>query len=182
MRVFGFLSAAALCAAVACAPVDEAERSETITQTVTVQEIDKANRRFVVSGEGRRTTLRATEAVQNFDQLNVGDTIKLEYRESVAVAMADPEDTGETLATSAVFTPQAGESPGLLAGEVVTSVVEFVSYSLTSNTAQVRTQDGNLLTVAVQPEMRRFAQSREAGDRILVGITQALAISVEPVS
>lgn len=171
----------AMAALVACDNnVMQAERSEAIELTGTVQSIDAANRRVVVTGGGRRVTLRASDQVRNFDQLEVGDQISLQYQQAVAVAMADPSDSGEPMAVGMEARAAEGQKPGAAAMEITTSVVEFVSYSERTRTATIKTQQGFLLDVAVQPEMLGFARSRVPGDRIVVAIEEAVALTVTP--
>ena len=165
----------------ACAQdVTTAERSETIKSTGTITEIDKEARRFIVRGDGKLTTLRATEQVRNFDQLEVGDRINFEFTEKIAVGMADPADSGELAGASYGSVAEPGARPGASAGGVVTFVVDFLGYDAASNIATIKTPDGEIEEVVVQPEMQAFARNRSPGDRIVVAIRAALAVSVDP--
>ena len=160
--------------------VTTAGRSETIKSTGTITEIDKEARRFVVRGNGKLTTLRANEQVRNFDQLEVGDRIDFEFTEKVAVGMADPSDSGELAGLAYGSVAEPGQRPGASAGGIATFVVDFLGYDPASNVATIRTADGAVEEVIVQPEMQAFARARSPGDRVVVAIQTALAVSVEP--
>jgi len=160
--------------------VQTAERSETIKSAGTIREIDAENRRFIVRADGHILTLRATDQVQNFDQLEVGDRIRVEYTETVAVGMALPGDSGTPEAASISLKAPVGAKPGVAELEMVSVVLQFLAYDTRDNMATLRSQNGDILRVHVAREMRSFAKSRQPGDRILIGFERAAAITVEP--
>ena len=174
------LAAAALAALAACAPTEFAETTTTQERTLTVREIDRENRTFSVAGGGERFSVRANDGIANFDQIEVGDRVRLAYTQSVALAMALPGDTGETLAIGADARRAPGARPGVFSGEAFSAVVTFVAYDPRTNDATLRTQDGRLLVTNVQPELRRFAAARQPGERIAVEVIEAVAVSIEP--
>lgn len=171
---------AALAALAACAPADFAESTRTLERTLTVRDIDRESRSLAVSGDGRRFDIRVSEAVANFDRIEVGDRVAVVYTRSVAVGMALPEDGGETAAIAARMRRAPGERPGAFSGQALSAVVTFVAYDPRSNDATLRTQDGRLLVVAVEPRLRRFAAARQPGERIAVELVEAFAVSVAP--
>lgn len=176
------LTAGLLAALAACGPTDFAENTELQERTLTVQEIDRDNRSFAVTGDGQRFNVRVSEAVVNFDQIEVGDTVNVAFRQSTTVGMALPDDSGETLVASGAVTAPEGARPGVIAGDVVSAVVTFVAYDPRTHDATVRTEDGRLIITRVQPDFRRFAAARQPGDRVVVEFTEALAVSVEAAS
>jgi hypothetical protein len=180
MRLVSIIATVTLVLLTACGPTDFAERTETVERTLTVREIDHEARRFAVTGVGQRFVLRVSEAVVNFDQIEVGDKLSIEYVESVAVAMATPEDTGETVVLEGAVAAPEGAKPGIAGGEVISAVVEFVAYDSNRHIATVRTASGNLLSSKVQPAMRRFAAARVLGDRIAIEIATGLAVAITP--
>lgn len=157
-----------------------AERDKTTSSVGTVREIDSASRRFVVRADGQILTLRATDTLRNFDQIEVGDRIRVEYEESVAVGMALPGDTGQPEAVAAGVAAPEGAKPGAAGFEAVSVVVDFIAYDPRARTATIRTQEGDILRVAVPREMRKFARARQPGDRIVVDYERAVAVFVEP--
>lgn len=180
MRLKLSLVAATLAALAACAPTDFAETTTTQERTLTVREIDRENRTFSVAGGGQRFSVRANDGIANFDQIEVGDRVRVAYTQSVAVAMALPDDTGDTVAISADARRAPGARPGAFSGEALSVVVTFVAYDPRTNDATLRTQDGSLLIVTVQPGLRRFAAARQPGERIAVELIEARAVSIEP--
>ena len=164
----------------ACGPVDVAERTETVSRTLTVRDIDRETRQLTVAGGGERFTLRASEDVRNFDQIAVGDKVNIEFIESIALEMAAPADTGEAIALGGAAIAAEGQKPAAAVGGVVSGVVQFLSYDRSRQTVVFRTLSGDVFTTKVAPEMRNFAASREPGDRVVVTYSTGLAVSVTP--
>ncbi len=159
--------------------VTSAEMSDTRTVAGTIRDIDKANRRLVVRTDGAVLTLRATDTLRNFDQLKVGDRIRMNYTEAVALDMALPGEEGTDSAAIAAAAPQ-GAKPGAAAAEVTSTVVEFLAYDPVDHFSTVRNAKGEIVTVKVPKDLRAFARSRRPGDRILATYGSAVAIGIEP--
>lgn len=175
------LAAVAALFLAACEPqVDYAEAVETDSRTGSVQSIDQENRRFQVLSEGQLITFKADGRVANFDELEVGDRITIEYVEGVALGMADPSDTGETMGAGIAGTAPLGAKPGAAGAEVLSGVVQFLSYDTRSHVATTRLAGGEIALFAVRPEFRSFARSRKPGDRVAVVYERAVAVSVTP--
>lgn len=163
-----------------CGPVFEAERVDTVSRTFTVRDLDREARRLTVVGDGERYVLRVSEDVVAFDEIEVGDRLDIELVEAVAVSMAEPSDDGDTIVAAEAVVFDDTQSRGVVGGEVVSGVVEFVSYDPAKSSVMVRTQTGDLVYTRIRPEMRRFAASRQPGERIVVNIVTGLAISITP--
>lgn len=171
---------AALAALAACGTTDFAETGTTLERTLTVREIDRENRTFSVAGGGDRFSIRANDGIPYFDQIEVGDRVNVTFTQSTAVSMALADDTGETAVISAQARRALGQRPGAFSGQAISAVVTFVAYDPRTNDATLRTQDGRLLFTSVPVELRRFAAARQPGDRILVELFDAVALSIEP--
>lgn len=172
--------AGVLLAGCANKPPETAEREEIVTRTAIVQSVDLENREIVMRTDDDRVVyLVAGPEVRNLEQLAPGDRIWVDYRRSVAVRMADPNDPGR--AVGVVVTEQAaeGDTPGGGVGKVVSMVVEFVSYDPKTSTVVFFGPDGLARSTRVRPEMRAFAATRKPGDRIEVTINTAVAVMVQ---
>jgi len=182
-RAFAAATLAVALSLSACGPMTStasAQREDVVTRTGVVRLIDKESRRVLIEGPDRTVLYRIGPQVRNFDQVEVGDTVTLTATETVAVAMADAADTGEPLVDVYGARAPKGERPGAVAGQVQTLVVTFLGYNEKTKQAQIRLPDGEVRVVNVAPELQSFARSRVIGDRILVLIEQAVAISVTP--
>jgi hypothetical protein len=177
------LAAAMICAMLAlsaCTPPESAGYEESVSLTGTVTSIDTASRRVVIEGPERTVLFRVSDEARNFDQVEVGDRVTLDYVESVAVAMADPEDSGEPLVDVFGVRAPEGQRPGMAGAMIGTVVVELVDYDPRTHVARIRGPEGNVTPVNVAPELRRFAATRQPGDRVLVLVEEAVAVNVTP--
>lgn len=183
-RVFSTLrlafAASLMTIVMACAAVDSAERTETLTRTLTVRDIDRDARRLTVTGDGQRFVLRASEDVRNFDQIAVGDRVNIEYVESIALQMAAPGDPGTAVAVGGAAVAAEGQKPGVAAGSAISGVVQFLNYDRVKQTVLFRTQSGDIFATSVAPELRSFAASRQAGDFVAVTYATGIAVGVTP--
>jgi Cu/Ag efflux protein CusF len=158
---------------------DSAERSETYTLQGTITAVDAETREVTIEGEGGATeSFTAGEEVANFDQIEVGDIVTLEYTEGVALAMAKPGDDGAVELVEAEALAALGEKPGAAVGQMVSFVVEVVDFDAEAQKATVIFPEGEERTVPVHDKMVDFAKSRAPGDKVLVVIGQAVAVDV----
>jgi hypothetical protein len=161
----------------------QASQEELITATATVAAIDRETRRvtLVDDADGATFSVTAGSGVRNLDQVAAGDRVQLDYYQSVAVSMADPADTGEVVTADLAARAPEGSAPGALAATTTSLVVTVVSYDRSSGLATFRTPDGLTRRTVVPPNLRRFAETRGPGSRVLVTMTEALAVSVTEV-
>jgi hypothetical protein len=157
-------------------------RDTVATASATVEAVDMSSRTLRLRNDatGEPFEVVAGPEVRNLAQVRPGDTVEVGVYESIAVAMADPADTGEPMIAVAGARAPEGERPGGLAIVNTSEVVELVSYDRQSFFAELRTADGTIRRVTVPPQFRTFAEQRRPGDRILVGITDAVDIMVVP--
>jgi hypothetical protein len=154
---------------------------ETLTSaSATVEAVDQSTRevRLRDNADGTVFVVTAGPEVRNLDQVAPGDQVNVDFYRAVTASMADPADTGE--AEVAVLTGQApeGARPGALAATSESMVVTLVNYDDSTGIATFRTPDGLTRSAAVPPNLRTFARSRGPGSRVLVTMTDAVAVSV----
>ncbi|MEM9061053.1 MAG: hypothetical protein AAGD13_11390 [Pseudomonadota bacterium] len=165
------------------AETDRGFRSDTIAATADITAIDTSTREIILTTEdGRRIGVAAGPEVRNFDQLEVGDAVRITYTEAVAVEMASEADQGEPTKTVAGGRAVEGAKPGLTVGALSEQVVEFIVFDENSNLVAYVDARGTTQTAVVRPEMQDFAKARKQGDLVKVTIERALAVSIVPVS
>ena len=178
------IATVALLAAAGCEPLvlhsDHARTTESVSLTGTIESVDTANRLFTVRGDTATVTFRAGRQVRNFGELKPGDRITLDYFESIAVGMANPDDPGDAVGEMVTARAAPGQRPAAGAVGTMTGVVEFLGYDAQSHVARVRMDDGTERKISVPREMRTFAAARKPGDRIAVVVDQEMAVAVRP--
>jgi len=179
--------AAALCLAIAPAVTAQTPvtKTKSVTATATIQAIDSTTRSITFKDEtGVEDTYVAGPEIKRFDELKVGDTVKMTYYESVFLqvrkAGAAAGTTGAKPADStldAAVTRGKGAMPGVTAAvqEKMTVTVKAIDPALPSLT--VTTPDGRTITRKI--EDKKNLEGVAVGDLIDVTYTRALLTSVE---
>jgi hypothetical protein len=158
--------------------------SQDLKATAAVVAVDKASRRVTLRNEaGRLVEIVAGEAVRNFDQIAVGDTLKIGYRASVTVSRL-PASEAASAARGAVVAARAakGEKPAGGAGVVVTARVRIESLDMASDIVVLSTFDGELIAHRIASEEgRAFAKGLKIGDVVQMDYEEAIALGIEKV-
>jgi hypothetical protein len=172
-----------LAAALAIGSVVQAEqtvsKSDSVTATATIQAIDKANRLVTVKDEsGAEDTMQVGPAMKRFDELKVGDKVKVTYYESLVLQVRKPGDAVKAGDDSAKLTKGTGGSPAATLARQQTTTVEVLGIDQKLPSITVRTADGRTVTRKV--EDRKNLEGVKVGDKIDITYTQAAIMSVEP--
>lgn len=154
-----------------------------VAHTVNVQakitKIDHKTREVTLQGpEGREVTVEAGPEVKNFSQLKVGDSVDVQYLESLVLELKKGggkpvERTVEHAATSA----KPGEKPAAAGGRRVTVVGDVVNVDTAAKTVTVK---GPKRTVDLHIEDPEQLKMIAKGDQVQATYTEAAAVSVMP--
>lgn len=158
------------------------ERGDLTVITAKVEALDLKKRLVTVRGpKGDRVTLKVHEAAKNLPQVKVGDTVKLEYLESVAVRVLAPgEKAAPASETAALVTARPGEKPAALAAEQITVTASIMVIDKTKPSVTLKGPEGNVVEVRVRhPEV---LEKVKTGDNIEITYTEALALAVERIA
>lgn len=151
----------------------------TVTGKVTA--VDPASRTITLQGaNGNVMDVQAGPNVRNFKQIKPGDSLTLDYYESVAIDVrragsGAPEVVTETAATRSA----KGAKPGGAMGRQTTITAEIWHINKSANLVTLKGPQGGLRTIQVQdPALQaRLAQLKE-GDLVDFTITQAVAAAI----
>jgi hypothetical protein len=151
-----------------------------ISATATIQAIDSTARTVTLRNEkGEEDTFSVGPEVKRFNELKVGDKIKVTYYESLVFQLRKPgapsSPSGDALAAGRA---KATAPPGgaIAAQQTRTVTVKAVDPSVPSIT--VLTQDGRTVTRKI--EDKKNIEGVQVGDKIDITYTQALMIGAEP--
>jgi hypothetical protein len=145
--------------------------------TASVAAIDKASRKItLVDAAGIKKTVKAGPEVVNFDQIRVGDQLKITATEALVVSMAGqgelPSDGG---AQMVVLSPK-GAKPGGIMAETTRVTAKVTAIDPEQHTATLQFEDGTTRLVPVRPDVD--LSKRKVGDSVVIRITEALAVQV----
>lgn len=155
--------------------------AQTAEVSATITAIDKATRGITLKGpKGDEVKIVAGPEVKNFDQLKVGDVVKMKYYESLALELKKGgglkvEKTEQTGGARA----KPGEQPGAVAGRQVTVVGDVIKVDAATQTITVKGPERTVELKARDPEQFKLVA---VGDQIQATYTEALAVAVTPVA
>lgn len=154
-------------------------KTSSVSGTATIQAIDKTARTITLRNEqGEEDTYAVGPEVKRFDELKVGDTVKMTYYESIVMQVRQPGEGGPAeKAVGTAMTRATGAVPGgtLAAQQRTTVTVKSIDPAVPSVT--VTTADGRTVTRKV--EDRKNLEGLKVGDRIDITYTMALVTHVE---
>ncbi len=151
---------------------------DAVTITATVVSIDRQDRILALQGPaGNIMAFEVDAAIKNFNKIKVGDKVKAEYYEAVAVYFGKPgsqpeEDAGAIIATS------QGKKPGVFAVGAVDESVTVKAIDKAKRTVTITGPAGNTFTVHVDESISAF-ETLNVGDSIHIRYVEAIAILVE---
>jgi hypothetical protein len=155
-------------------------KSESVSATATIQAIDKTNRVVTLRDEkGAEDSMIVGPAMKRFDELKVGDKVKVTYTESLVLQVRKPGDAGKPAGDTAKATTGTGASPSATISSQQTTSVDVLAIDQKLPTITVKTADGRTVTRKV--ENRKNLEGVKVGDKIDITYTQAALLSIEPV-
>ena len=155
------------------------ELGDGVVVTAKVVAIDRVDRNVMLRGpEGNVVAIEVSQDVRNFDQIEVGDQVKVEYYESVDLYLGQPGQRPEATAGTVVARASKGEKPAGLAVEAVDVSATIRAIDRQKRTVTLQLPDGKQLTTKVDKSVKDFDMLK-VGDSIHARYTEAIAISVE---
>ena len=155
--------------------------SEELQGTITALDTD-SREVTVVGQEGNILTLMAGEEVERFNELEVGDLIKLEYWTFMMAEFRNP--TPEELAEPLVILAEAGKvdldmPPGAAIGALVKAVVTVEVINRPYMDVVVKGPQGNFMTIPVEdPEL---IEMLNVGKVVILTYGEAMALYIEKI-
>ena len=149
-----------------------------IVVTATVEAINVNERKVVLRSEsGNVAVVEAGPEVKNFDQIDIGDKVKAEYYQSVAVHIGSPDEIPEEKVGSIQITAPEGEKPGMVEIDVVDVIATVEKIDKENRMVTLIGPEGNSVTAKVDPRVGNLENIKE-GDKLHIRYTDAVAISV----
>ena len=143
-----------------------------------VTAVDPATRGMTLQGpDGNVVTIIIPPEDPHFDQIEVGDQVKVEYRESVALYIGQPGQAEVTAETVTATSPKGAQPKAVMAGTVNVSA-KVMAIDKTNRTLTLELTDGRHVTTYVDESLPGF-ESIQVGDTVNARLTQAIALSLE---
>ncbi len=166
----------------AAAPTPVRTEAREVEIEARVERIDQKTRQVTLRGpEGNVRTFTASPEVRNLAQVRKGDTVRLTYRQALAVSLAkagtDQPRAGEATVASRA---EPGEKPAAGAVRTVTVVAAITAIDRAKSQVTLKGPQGNTVDVIVRDPSR--LDQVKVGDLVQIDYTEALAVSVEKVA
>jgi len=145
--------------------------------TATVAAVNKASRKVtLVDAAGIKKTVKAGPEVINFDQIRVGDQLKVTATEELVVYVAGAGETPTDGAAELVALAPKGAKPGAVMAETIQVSAKVTAIDVAQHKATLQFEDGTTRTVPVRPDVD--LSKRKVGDSVVITLTEVLAIQV----
>jgi hypothetical protein len=148
----------------------------TVETIVTVVDVDREARVVTVMGpKGGLTAINVPPEAQNLDQVQPGAHFKVEYLQSVVLALSKGAGSATTSESKSVRLAPKGGTPGgsIVHTREINAVVEKIDRD--NRTVTVRGTEGGPLDLQIDEAVKAFDQI-ETGDIITVQYTEGLAM------
>ena len=152
---------------------------EAVTASATVTAIDAAARTLTLKlPDGTTRAYKVDQAVRNFDQIKVGDQLKVTYAESVAIFVRKSSEQPAPGEVSTVQVAPKGAKPGIIMTDTSEIIAKAEAIDYKKRTITLKGPEGNLATFKVDKSVKRF-KNVKVGDDLVIRVTNAVVIVVE---
>jgi len=151
---------------------------ETYTLEATVTAIDVADRKVTLTdANGKRETIQCGPEVVNFDQIELGDRVKVTMTSELVLAMADADNPPPDAAATQVSLAPVGDKPGGSVARTQQYTATVTAIDLKRHKATLLFPDDTTRTFDVRKDVD--LSQREVGEKVAVRVSVGVAISVE---
>lgn len=157
------------------------QESRQVERRATITTIDKANRLVTLKvANGDEFVVEASPEIQNFDKLQVGDTVVATYTQSLGVRIDPAGQASPGLKETTSSSPAPGQAK---VGREVTATLKVESVDAKNNTVTLSDGAGRSATVdVVDPRARERLKTLKPGEMVVITYTEALALRLEKVA
>ena len=151
---------------------------DTFKMTATVTHIDTDKRKVtLLTRDGKETTVKCGPEVINFDQIQVGDKLKIWVTQELAVAMGTAGASSSDGGADMVALAPKGAMPAGMMASTVQATAKVTAIDLKHHKATLQLPDGSSKTFAVRPDVD--LTQRKVGEEVVLRFAEAMAITVE---
>ena len=152
--------------------------ADTVKASAIITAIDKATRTLTLKGaKGDSFDVVAGAEVKNFDQIKVGDEVKVAYVQALSMELKKAGTGSGIKDSTAAARAKPGEKPAGAIGREVTIMADVIDVNPTAKTITLKGPKGKVVELDVKnPDQFKVVKK---GDQVEVVYVEALAISVE---
>ena len=152
---------------------------DSVVMTAEVIAIHKSDRTVTLLGsESNAVEIEVGPEARNFDQIKVGDMVRVEYYESVAIYIGEKGTQPDIKEGIVAGRSAKGDKPAGVVIESIDISATVKSINKLTRSLKLEMPNGQVVTRKVDKSVKAF-DSLKKGDSIHVRLTEAVAISVE---
>jgi hypothetical protein len=152
--------------------------SGSISGQATVVAIDYDNRSIALEGpDGKSEIFSVSSVVQNFNQINTGDLVKVQYVQTVDVNVRKIGEPLSTAELAGVVAAPLGDKPGVVAVRTVQTLANVQAIDYQTRSVTLIGISDKPVTLAVSPKLKDF-DNVVKGDQVVFTYTEAVTIYV----
>ena len=162
--------------------VERAQISEQLVATVEVVAIENPARIITLRREdGLQFRVKCGSEVRNYDQIAVGDRLRIRYQETLTASLRPAGEPAEPpQGVLAAGRAEPGSTPGAGVGLAMSVRVKIASIDLERGIVVFSLASGKVVAHRIAtPQGREFVSGLHLGDTVELEYTQALALSIE---
>lgn len=150
---------------------------KTTDMSARVTAIDRSTRTAtLVDSSGKKFPVTVGPGAVNFDQIKVGDLVKAQVTEELAVALADESPQRDSSAGLVALAPRGAQPGGVVAGSTRLNAT-VVGIDPANRNATLRFDDGGVKTLPVRGDVD-LGRLR-VGQRVVFNVNRMVALKVE---
>jgi hypothetical protein len=153
--------------------------SDTAAVSAKVVAVDHASRTAVLEGpEGRQLSVNVDPSARNFDQVQVGDTVRAQIYTSTVIFIRNSAEPPSATESQAVELAARGGRPGgtMANTRQLAAKVDDVDYQ--NRVVTLTGPQGNTVRVKVGDNIQNLGEIKP-GDQVVLRYTEAVALAVE---
>ena len=157
-------------------PGGEVVKTTRINATVTG--IDTAKRKVtLVTKDGEKFAVKAGPEVVNFDQIRIGDQLKVTYVEETVIRMAKPGEKVDDEAYGTLGIAKLGAKPGLNMSDTIQYTGTVTAIDTKKRKATLSFEDGSSKKFSVRPDID--LSKHKIGEKVVFRSTESYAVKLE---
>jgi hypothetical protein len=143
----------------------------------TVKAVDYEKSTVTLEGEGGKTTTLNAKNAKNLDQVKVGDKVKAEYLEELAIFVRKADTPPAASEEQAVALSPKGTKPAGIVTNTIQMQANVQSINHKKRTITLEGPEGKVKTFKVGKNVKNFKEIKK-GDQVVLRYTEALALAV----
>lgn len=131
----------------------------------------------VVEANGTTSSFLCGSVVRNFDQIRVGDQLKVRLTELLSAALVGPNEASPDSSSTLLVRAPEGDMPAAAFAETTRITATITGIDTLRHIVSLRFPDGSLHHYAIRPDVS--LKGVQHGEKVVISKTMAMAIWVQ---